>query len=70
MGAFSGLAGLATVLGPVLGAILTEADIAGTSWRPVFLMNIPVGVSRWWRRCGSSPSRARRAGPTSTRSAC
>ena len=44
MGAFSGLAGLATVLGPVLGAILTNADIAGTAWRPVFLINIPVGV--------------------------
>jgi EmrB/QacA subfamily drug resistance transporter len=44
MGAFSGLAGLATVLGPVLGAILTNADIAGTAWRPVFLVNVPVGV--------------------------
>ncbi|HEX6151340.1 MFS transporter [Nocardioides sp.] len=44
MGAFSGLAGLATVLGPVLGAILTDADIAGTTWRPVFLINVPVGV--------------------------
>jgi EmrB/QacA subfamily drug resistance transporter len=44
MGAFSGLAGLATVLGPVLGAILTNADIAGTAWRPVFLINVPVGV--------------------------
>ncbi|MEJ7795207.1 MAG: DHA2 family efflux MFS transporter permease subunit [Nocardioides sp.] len=44
MGAFTGLAGLATVLGPVLGAVLTNADIAGTSWRPVFLINIPVGL--------------------------
>ena len=44
MGAFSALAGLATVLGPVLGAILTNADIAGTTWRPVFLINVPVGV--------------------------
>ena len=44
MGAFSGLAGLATVLGPVLGAVLTQADIAGSGWRPVFLVNIPVGV--------------------------
>jgi EmrB/QacA subfamily drug resistance transporter len=44
MGAFSALAGLATVLGPVLGAILTDADIAGTAWRPVFLINVPVGV--------------------------
>lgn len=44
MGAFTGLAGLATVLGPVLGAVLTNADIAGTGWRPVFLINIPVGL--------------------------
>jgi len=44
MGAFTGLAGLATVLGPVLGAVLTNADIAGASWRPVFLINIPVGL--------------------------
>ncbi len=44
MGAFSGLAGLATVLGPVLGAVLTEADIAGSSWRPVFLVNVPLGL--------------------------
>ncbi len=44
MGAFTGLAGLATVLGPVLGAVLTNADIAGSSWRPVFLINIPVGL--------------------------
>lgn len=44
MGAFSGLAGLATVLGPVLGAVLTEADIAGSSWRPIFLVNVPLGL--------------------------
>ena len=44
MGAFTGLAGLATVAGPVLGSILTEADIAGSGWRPIFLVNIPVGL--------------------------
>ncbi len=44
MGAFSGLAGLATVLGPVLGAVLTQADIGGSSWRPVFLINVPMGI--------------------------
>ncbi len=43
MGAFTGLAGLATVAGPVLGAVLTEADIAGTGWRAIFLVNVPVG---------------------------
>ena len=28
----------------MLGAILTQADIAGSGWRPVFLINIPVGL--------------------------
>jgi EmrB/QacA subfamily drug resistance transporter len=44
MGAFSALAGLATVAGPVLGSILTQADIAGSGWRPIFLVNVPVGL--------------------------
>ena len=55
MGAFSGLAGLATVLGPVLGAILTDADIAGTAWRPVFLINVPVGRARAGRGAAVHP---------------
>ncbi len=44
MGAFTGLAGIATVAGPVLGALLTEADIAGSGWRAIFLVNVPVGI--------------------------
>jgi EmrB/QacA subfamily drug resistance transporter len=40
MGIFSGLAGLASVAGPILGAVLT--DVSG--WRAVFLVNVPVGV--------------------------
>ncbi len=45
MGAFAGLAGVATVLGPIVGALLTEADVAGTGWRSVFLVNVPVGIA-------------------------
>ncbi|CCH69622.1 putative transmembrane efflux protein [Phycicoccus elongatus Lp2] len=44
MGMFTGLAGVSTVLGPVLGALLTEADLAGLGWRAIFLVNVPVGV--------------------------
>ena len=44
MGAFTGLAGLAVVVGPILGAVLTSADIAGSGWRPIFLVNVPVGL--------------------------
>ncbi|PYE85429.1 MFS transporter [Pseudoroseicyclus aestuarii] len=36
--------GLAAVTGPVLGGALIGADIAGLDWRPIFLVNIPVGV--------------------------
>ncbi|HEU4998691.1 MAG TPA: MFS transporter [Lapillicoccus sp.] len=44
MGLFTGLAGVTAVVGPVVGAVLTNADIAGTGWRSIFLVNVPVGV--------------------------
>ncbi len=37
-------AGLASVAGPVLGGVLIGADLWGLDWRPIFLVNIPVGV--------------------------
>ena len=33
------------VAGQVLGGILVSADLFGTGWRPVFLVNVPVGVA-------------------------
>jgi EmrB/QacA subfamily drug resistance transporter len=43
--ALFGLAsGLAAVLGPVVGGVLISADLFGLSWRPIFLVNIPVGL--------------------------
>ncbi|CAM5718831.1 MFS transporter OS=Streptomyces alboniger OX=132473 GN=CP975_00145 PE=4 SV=1 [Streptomyces alboniger] len=36
---------IANVLGPVLGGVLTQADLFGLSWRPVFLVNVPVGLA-------------------------
>ena len=44
MGLFTGLAGLSAVLGPVLGAVLTEADLGGLGWRSIFLVNVPFGA--------------------------
>jgi EmrB/QacA subfamily drug resistance transporter len=35
--------GLGTITGPLLGGLLVAADIAGTSWRPIFLVNVPIG---------------------------
>ena len=40
IGAWSGLTGVASALGPLLGGYLVDA----VSWRAVFLINLPVGV--------------------------
>jgi MFS family permease len=32
------------VLGQVIGGLLVSANIFGSSWRPVFLVNVPVGL--------------------------
>jgi MFS family permease len=33
------------VLGQVLGGLLVSANLFGSSWRPVFLVNVPVGLA-------------------------
>jgi EmrB/QacA subfamily drug resistance transporter len=41
---YGALAGLATVGGPIIGALLISGDVAGLGWRAIFLVNVPVGV--------------------------
>ena len=41
---FGPIMGLAAVLGPILAGVLLDADLFGTGWRMIFLINIPVGV--------------------------
>jgi MFS family permease len=36
--------GLAGVLGQVVGGVVVSADLWGLSWRPVFLINLPVSA--------------------------
>jgi hypothetical protein len=33
------------VSGPLLGALLTEGNLFGLEWRPIFLINLPVGIA-------------------------
>jgi EmrB/QacA subfamily drug resistance transporter len=33
------------IVGQVVGGALVGADLAGTGWRPVFLVNVPIGVA-------------------------
>ncbi|MBT2489455.1 MFS transporter [Streptomyces sp. ISL-96] len=44
-GLYGMIMSLGGVLGPVLGAVLTAADIAGLGWRPIFLINLPIGLA-------------------------
>ncbi|MGB3303355.1 MFS transporter [Gordonia sp. (in: high G+C Gram-positive bacteria)] len=44
MGLFTSIIGLAAVSGPVLGAFITSGDWFGMSWRPIFLINVPLAV--------------------------
>lgn len=41
-------AGLAAVSGPLIGGLLIAADIYGSGWRPIFLINLPIGLATLW----------------------
>jgi EmrB/QacA subfamily drug resistance transporter len=41
---FGPIMGLAAVVGPILGGFLVDADILGTGWRAIFLVNVPIGI--------------------------
>jgi EmrB/QacA subfamily drug resistance transporter len=42
--AFGPVMGLAAVGGPILAGWLVSADLLGTGWRMIFLINLPLGV--------------------------
>jgi MFS family permease len=42
---FGPVIGLSAVLGPVLGGVLAEADVLGTGWRAIFLVNLPLAAA-------------------------
>lgn len=44
MSLYGATAGLSMVAGQILGGVLVAADIAGTGWRAVFLVNVPVAL--------------------------
>ncbi|HEX4059990.1 MAG TPA: MFS transporter [Streptosporangiaceae bacterium] len=44
LGMFGACGGVATVTGQLVGGLLVSANIAGTGWRPIFLVNVPIGI--------------------------
>ncbi|MFC9229586.1 MFS transporter [Streptomyces decoyicus] len=43
-GVLGAVIGMATMSGQLVGGLLIAADLFGTSWRPVFWVNVPVGL--------------------------
>ena len=43
-GIYGAILGFASALGLVLGGVLTDADLFGWSWRPIFLINVPIAL--------------------------
>ncbi|MFI8890411.1 MFS transporter [Streptomyces paradoxus] len=41
---YGATSGIAAVVGQLVGGLLVSADLAGTSWRPIFLVNVPIGI--------------------------
>ncbi|OII65167.1 MFS transporter [Streptomyces sp. CC53] len=44
-GLYGMIMSLGGVVGPVLGAALTSADLFDLGWRPIFLINLPIGLA-------------------------
>ncbi len=43
-GWYGAMAGVSTAAGPLLGGLLIAGNFGGLGWRPIFLINVPVGV--------------------------
>src|SRR3954452_23194644 len=58
---FGPVMGLSAVLGPVIGGALVDADVLGTGWRAVFLVNVPIGAAAIWLGVRHLPRTAKAA---------
>src|SRR6204780_1221151 len=65
---YSAILACGALLGQIAGGLLISADVAGTAWRPLFLVNVPIGLvllaagMRWLPRLGGGQGRIALAG--------
>ncbi|ORT61984.1 MFS transporter [Streptomyces sp. CB03238] len=45
LGAYSAVLATGAAAGQVVGGVVVSADLFGASWRPVFLVNVPIGLA-------------------------
>lgn len=48
IGAYTMTLSISAVLGQILGGVLISANLFGLTWRPLFLINIPIGIAIFW----------------------
>ncbi|WP_189308446.1 MFS transporter [Streptomyces albospinus] len=44
LGLYTAVLSGSAVFGQVIGGVLVSADLFGTAWRPIFLINVPIGL--------------------------
>jgi EmrB/QacA subfamily drug resistance transporter len=45
LGAYATVMGLAAACGQLIGGLLIHLDLAGSGWRSIFLVNVPIGLA-------------------------
>jgi MFS family permease len=45
LGWYAAVISVGVVAGQILGGLLASADLFGTGWRPIFLVNVPIGLA-------------------------
>jgi Major Facilitator Superfamily len=45
LGRYGATGGIAAVIGQLFGGFLVTANVDGMSWRPIFLVNVPIGLA-------------------------
>lgn len=63
IGWYGAVGGLSAALGQVLGGVLASWNIAGLGWRPIFLVNVPIGLLLLFGMAWIPESRAAKASP-------
>lgn len=62
-GLYGAIAGVATAIGPLAGGLLIAWNLHGWDWRPVFLVNLPIGIAGLGAALRLVPQTRGKAGP-------
>ncbi|MER5454726.1 MFS transporter [Micromonospora sp. NPDC002389] len=60
--ALSAALAFGTVGGPLVGALLTTANVGGLGWRMIFLVNVPIGIAAFFAARALLPESERNRG--------